>query len=376
MRGLPIEAGHFVLAAALFLGGCGSSETDPRAGAPPPLKVEHADPNTFQVDHPDQFPLVAAIEQESTSQLKVTATINPDISKSVPVISLATGRVVEIKARLGDFVKKGQILLRVQSGDLAGAFSDYRKAVADEQLASAQLDRAKDLYDKGAISLNDRQVSQDAEDKAKVDVENTSEHVRVLGGDMASPGAVVDIRAPISGVITDQEVTNAAGVAGLSAPNPFTISDLSTVWVLCDVYENDLPAVRVGDSADVRLSAYPDRSFTGHISNIGPVLDPTIRTAKVRIEVANPGLMRVGMFATATFHGQKKDRIAAVPSTAILHLHDRDWVYVPAGGNRFRRVEVRAGDMLPGNLQAVLTGVAPGQEVVGNALEFQNTVEQ
>jgi cobalt-zinc-cadmium efflux system membrane fusion protein len=376
MRRLRIKAGQFALVVALFLGGCASSQNDPNAGAPPALRVERVDPNAFEVDHPDQFPVVAAIEHESTSQLKATATINPDISKSVPVISLATGRVVEIKARLGDVVKKGEVLLRVQSADLAGAFSDYRKAVADEQLARAQLERAKDLYDKGAISLNDRQVSQDAEEKAKVDVENTTEHVRVLGGDPANPGAIVDIRAPISGVITDQEVTNAAGVAGLSAPNPFTISDLSTVWVLCDVYENDLPVVRVGDMADVRLSAYPDRSFTGHISNIGPVLDPTIRTAKVRIEVANPGMMRVGMFATATFHGQKKDKLAAVPATAILHLHDRDWVYVPTGGKQFRRVEVRAGDMLPGNLQAVLTGVAPGQQVVVNALEFQNTVEQ
>jgi membrane fusion protein, heavy metal efflux system len=376
MRGFRSEAGQFALVLALLLGGCGSSQSDPNAEAPPPLQVEHADPNTFQVDHPDQFPVVAAAEHESTSQLKATATINPDISKSVPVISLATGRVVEIKARLGDLVKKGQVLLRVQSADLAGAFSDYRKAVADEQLASAQLERAKDLYDKGAISLNDRQVAQDAEDKAKVDVENTSEHVRVLGGDLANPSAIVDIRAPISGVITDQEVTNAAGVAGLSAPNPFTISDLSTVWVLCDVYENDLPTVRVGDTADVRLSAYPDKSFSGRIANIAPVLDPTIRTAKVRIEVANPGVMRVGMFATAVFHGQKKERVAAVPATAILHLHDRDWVYVPAGGKQFHRLEVRSGDMLPGNMQAVLTGIAPGQQVVVNALEFQNTVEQ
>jgi membrane fusion protein, heavy metal efflux system len=376
MRGLRIEAGQFALVVAIFLGGCASSPSDPNAGAPPPLKVERADPDTFQVDHPDQFPVVAATEHESASQLKATATINPDISKSVPVISLATGRVVEIKARLGDSVKKGQVLLRVQSADLAGAFSDYGKAIADEQLASAQLDRAKDLYDKGAVSLNDRQIAQDTEDKAKVDVENTSQHVRVLGGDLGNPSAIVDIRAPISGVITDQQVTNASGVAGLSAPNPFTISDLSTVWVLCDVYENDLPTVRVGDAADVRLSAYPDKSFTGRIGNIGPVLDPTIRTAKVRIEVANPGMMRVGMFATVTFHGQEKKRLAAVPATAILHLHDRDWVYVPAGGKQFHRVEVRAGDMLPGNMQAVLTGIASGQQVVVNALEFQNTVQQ
>ncbi|HUJ83920.1 MAG TPA: efflux RND transporter periplasmic adaptor subunit [Candidatus Acidoferrales bacterium] len=376
MREPRIEAGTVALAVALFLTGCGNVPNDANAGAPPPLKVERVDPNIFQVEHPEQFPLTAALEHMSTSQLKATATINPDISRSVPVISLATGRVVEIKARLGDVVKQGQVLLRVESADLAGAFSDYRKALADEQLAHTQLDRSNDLYGRGAISLNDLQVAQDTEDKAKVDVENTTEHVRVLGGDLNSPSAVVDIRAPISGFITDQEVTNAAGVAGLSSPNPFTISDLSTVWVLCDVYENDLPTVRVGDTAEVRLNAYPDRVFKGRIGNIGPVLDPNIRTAKVRIEVANPGLMRVGMFATATFHGQKQETFAAVPATAILHLHDRDWVYVPAGSKQFRRVEVNAGDMLSGNMQTILRGIAPGQQVIANALDFQNTVEQ
>lgn len=329
MRELRIEAGALALVVALLLAGCRNAPSDPNGGAPPPLKVERADPNTFHAEHPEQFPLTTPVEHVSTSQLKATATINPDISKSVPVISLATGRVVEIRARLGDEVKKGQVLLRVESADLAAAFSDYRKALADEQLARTQLERSTDLYGRGAISQNDLQVAQDTEAKAKVDVENTTEHVRVLGGDLNSPGAIVDIRAPISGVITDQEVTNAAGVAGLGSPNPFTVSDLSTVWVLCDVYENDLPTVRVGDTAEVRLNAYPDRVFSGRIGNIGPVLDPTVRTAKVRIEVGNPGLMRIGMFATATFYGQKREKFAAVPATAILHLHDRDWVYPP-----------------------------------------------
>jgi len=376
MRRLGIEVGTVSLVITLFLTGCGNSQSNPNAGTPPPLRVEHADSDTFEVEHPEQFTLTAAVEHSSTSQLKATATINPDISKSVPVISLATGRVIETKARLGDVVKKGQVLLRVESADLAGAFSDYRKAVADEQLARTQLDRSKELFGRGAISLNDLQVAQDAEFKANVDVENTTEHIHVLGGDPNNPSAIVDIRAPISGIITDQEVTNAAGVAGLSAPNPFTISDLSTVWVLCDVYENDLPTVRVGDTAEVRLNAYPDRTFTGRVGNIGPILDPNIRTAKVRVEVPNPGLMRVGMFATVTFHGQKQEKVAAVPATAILHLHDRDWVYVPVGGRQFRRVEVRTGDMLPGNMQAILGGITSGQQVVVYALDFQNTVEQ
>jgi len=356
--------------------GCGS-KSDPQAEAPPPLKVESVqDQNVFQVERPERFQLTQAIARTATSQLKVTGTVTPDVSRNVPVISIASGRVLEIRARLGDTVKKGQLLMRVQSADISAAFSDHRKAVADEQLANTQLDRSKLLYDKGAISLSDLQVAQDTEDKAKVDVENTAERLRVLGGSVDHPAAIVEIRAPVSGVIADQQVTTAAGVAGLGSPNPFTISDLSRVWILCDVYENDLANVRLGEKADIRLNAYPDKVLTGTIGNIGPILDPNIRTAKVRIEVSNPGLMRAGMFVTATFHGREKETRAAVPATAILHLHDRDWVYVPLNDKQFRRVEVSGGEMLPGNMQEVLSGISPGQEVVANALEFQNTVEQ
>ena len=376
MRGLRFIALWWLTAG--ILAGCGGHE-DPNAGAPPPTKIESAtDANVFQVDHPEKYALTKAVEHAAASELKVTATVNPDVAKTVPVISLATGRVVEVKARLGDTVKKGQVLLRVQSADIAGAYSDYQKAVADEQLARTQRDRAQLLYDKGAISQNDLQVTQDAESKAQVDVKTTAEKLRVLGNsDLDQPSGVVDIKAPISGVITDQQITNAGGVQGLSSPNPFTISDLSTVWVLGDVYENDLPQVHVGDTADIRLNAYPDKALKGRIGNISPVLDPNLRTAKVRIEVANPGgIMKVGMFVVATFHGRTEHKYAAVPATAILHLHDRDWVYVPAGAKAFRRVEVKAGDMIAGDIQVIASGIEPGQQVIANALEFQNTVEQ
>jgi len=376
----PGKTTFLILVALLqaFVGGCRDAREDANAGAPPPLKVEHVeDSGIFEAARPDQFPLATAIEHVATTELKVTATVNPDVSRNVPVICLATGRVVEIKARLGDTVKKGQVLMRVQSADIAGAFSDYQKAVADEKLARTQSERAQLLYDKGAMSLNDLQVAQDNETKAQVDVKTAVEKLRVLGNsNLDQPSPLVDILAPVSGVITDQQVTNAAGVQGLSSPNPFTISDLTYVWILCDVYENDLPMVRLGDPAEVRLNAYPDQPLRGTISNIGPILDPNLRTAKVRIEVRNPGLMRPGMFATAIFHGREKEKYAAVPTAAVLHLHDRDWVYVPAGGKKFRRVEVKAGEMLPGKMQAVRSGIAPGQQVVADALEFQNTVEQ
>ncbi|MGC0775161.1 MAG: efflux RND transporter periplasmic adaptor subunit, partial [Candidatus Acidiferrum sp.] len=358
-------------------GGCGESRGDPKAEAPPAAVVEHEqDANVFQVDHPEQFPLFTAIDHPATTKLIATGVVSPDISRTVPVISLASGRVVELRAQLGDEVKRGQILLRVESSDISSAFSDYRKAVADEIVAREQLGRAKELYEKGAYAQKDLQAAQDTEEKAKVDVETTAERVRVMGGDLGHPTGVVEIRAPVSGVITDQQVANAGGVQGLSSTNPFTISDLSSIWIICDVYENDLGMVHVGDFAEIRLNAYPGKVFRGRIGNIGPILDPNTRTAKVRIEVKTPGVMKIGMFVTATIHGEKKEMHAAVPADAILHLHDRDWVYVPAGEKTFRRVEVTAGETLPNKMEEIVVGVHAGQRVVRNALVLQNTVEQ
>jgi len=355
------------------------------------------------VDHPEQFALVTAGEHKAAPELNVTGTVSPDVSRNIPVISIASGRVVDIRARLGDSVTKGQVLMRIQSADIAQAFSDYRQAIADETLARAQLERAKLLYDKGAFAQKDLEVAEDAEAKAKVTLETTIEHLRVLGADINHPAAVVDIHAPAPGVITDQQVTNAAGVQGLAGPNPFTISDLSHVWVMCDVYENDLPFVRLGEYADIHLNAYPDLLLKGRIGNIGPILDPSLRTAKVRLEVQNPGMLRLGMFVTATFYGLKKEVHATVPATAVLHLHDRDWVYVPLQDGRFQRLEVVAGKMLPGTArvgaplagaprqavaaaapaqqdsgekQEITSGIRPGQQVVANALALQATIEQ
>jgi cobalt-zinc-cadmium efflux system membrane fusion protein len=283
-----------------------------------------------------------------------------------------------IHARLGDNVKKGQLLLTIRSDDVAGGFSDYRKAVADEILARTQLERSKGLYEHGAIALNDLQVAQDTEDKAKVDLETTEEHLRLLGNDPKKPVGMVDIFAPVGGVITDQEVTNASAVQAFGTPSPFTISDLSSVWVVCDVYENELADVRIGDTAEIKLNAYPDRTFTGKVSNIGATLDPNIRTAKVRIEVQNPGMLRLGMFARATFRGQTSETHTVVPASAVLHMHDRDFVFIPAADKKFSRLEVVSGDLLPDNtsFQEIKSGLKPGQEVVTNALVLDHVIAQ
>ncbi len=370
------------IAALLAAAGCGKvhAQADADAAtAPPEAKVVPVgDPSVFDVDRPDQFPLATATEHRATSELVVTGAVLPDVSKNVPVVSLASGRVTAIKTRLGDTVQKGQLLMTIRSDDISGGYSNYRMAVADEILARNQYERAKDLYEHGAIALNDLQVAQDVEDKAKIAVEIGAEHLKLLGNDPEKQNFMVDIFAPTAGVITDQQVTNGSLVQAYNTPYPFTISDLSSTWIVCDVYENDLSTVRLGDTADISLNAYPDRVFKGKVSNIGAVLDPNIRTGKVRIEVENPGIMRLGMFVRATFHGQTAEIHTLVPASAVLHMHDRDFVFVPAGDKKFRRVEVVGGDLLPENtnLQEIASGLRPGQQVVTNALVLDHVLGQ
>jgi membrane fusion protein, heavy metal efflux system len=360
--------------------GCNSKPSDPKSEAPPATSVQpDADPNLVQVKNPDAFPLATVTSYEAPSSLNVTGTINPDVSRTIPVISIASGRVVDIHARMGDYVKKGQLLMEVQSTDVSGAFSNYLKAVNDQHLTQVQLDRAKLLHDKGAIPTSQLEIAQNADDDTKSALTAAEEQLKVLGVDKDHPAAAVKVYAPASGYIIAQNVTNAAaaGVTYAGSSSAFTIADLSHVWIICDVFENDLASVHLGEKAQIRLTAYPDKTFTGTISDIGAVLDPASHTAKVRIEVENPNaILRVGMFATATFFGKNKQSQATVPASAILHLHDRDWVYIPAGTGNFRRVPVVGGDMLPNNMQQIKSGIEVGQQVVASALTLQNTVDQ
>lgn len=367
-----------VFGVGAILTGCGSKQKeDPSAAAPPPAQVvQEPDLNVVKVDRPNRFALVAAGSRQELPEIHVTGSITPDIEKSVPVISLAAGRVAAIYVKLGDDVRKGQLLLKIVSNDIASGIQTYRQSEADEALARKQLDRARLLYQHGAISLNDLQVAEDAEEKARVALEVSTQQLRTLGADPTHPDSIINIYAPISGTIVEQNVVGSSLVhTPDNQPNLFTIANLSTVWVVCNVYENDLPDVRLGDPSDVRLNAYDDRVFHGRVANIGKVLDPNLRTAPVRIVLVNPGIMRAGMFATATLFGKHGRMLATVPATAVLHLHDRDWVFVPAPQNQFRRVEVTSGKIADG-MQDVLSGIAPGQQVVRDALALSAESEQ
>lgn len=366
------------LSLCLWLTAC-EKKFDPSAGAPPSTQVVSVpDLNVVTADHPEQFPLATATLYQAASDLNVTGSVTPDVSRMIPVISLASGRVVDIRVRLGDTVKKGQLLMRVQSNDIAGAFDIYLKAANDEHLANTQLKRAVLLYQHGAIPQSQLEQAQGTEQDAAADLQAAEQQLKTLGVDKDHPSNIVNVYAPISGVVVAQNVTDAAaaGVTYSGSSTAFTIANLSDVWVICNVYENDIPSIHLGQPADIRLNAYPDKVLTGIISNISPILDPNLRTAQVRLQVHNPGFMDIGMFITASFHGKHLERHAAVPVDAVLHLHDQNWVFVPAGGKQFRRVAVNAGQMLPDNRQEIVSGISAGQQVVSNALSLNSTVEQ
>ena len=364
----------FLLLAALA-GGAACSRDTPAAVSKPPVTL---DPDVFDTDQPQLFKTAKAETRSLPTIVTANGTVSPDVTRTIHVTSLGAGRVVDLRVKLGDNVKKGQTLLIISSPDLSAAFSDYQKAKADEVLSRKALDRAQLLYDRGAIAAKDLETAQDTEDKAKVDVQNAQHHVQILGADPAHPSPLIDLRAPVTGTIVEQNVAGYEGVKSLdNTPNLFTIADLGQVWVVCDVFENDLGEVHLGDSAEIRLNAFPDRVFKGTVADISRVLDPNTRSAKVRIVLGNAdGSLRPGMYAVATFRSRKLTQRVIVPATSIMRLHDKDWVFRKEGDKRFRKIVVQADGLAPDGMQEIRDGVKPGDELVTNALEFSTEVTE
>jgi len=373
-----IKGRHFpavcgILALAMIASSC-SNETK---AAPTRTEVT-VDPNLYAVEHPELFKLVTAESRDVPTVMTANGNVTPDVNRTIHLTSQGSGRVADLKVRLGDYVKKGQVLLSIRSPDLATGFSDYQKSLADERLAKKALDRAQLLNSHGALAEKDLQQAEDTEEKARVDVQNAEQHVRILGGDPVHPSSLIDIRAPVSGTIVEQNVSGFEGIKSLdNSPSLFTIADLSQVWVLCDVYENDLGGVHLGDNADLRLNAYPETLYHGKVADISRVLDATTRSAKVRIVLPNrEGSLRPGMFAVATFRSRKSQSRVVVPSTAVMRLQDKDWVFRKEGPSQFRRVEIHTLGAGADGTQQIQVGVKAGEQLIANALEFSSSVAE
>ncbi len=375
MNGAAARLVPLLVLLAVLIAGLACSKQTPAPTSKAPVTV---DPAVFSSEHPELFKTAKAETRALPTELTANGTVTPDVTRTIHVTSLGGGRVIELKVKLGDSVKKGQTLLVISSPDLAAAMADYQKAVADEVLSRKALDRAQLLYDRGAIAAKDLETAQDLEDKAKVDVSTSDQRVRVLGADPSHPSPLIALRAPVTGTIVEQNVAGFEGVKSLdNTPNLFTIADLSQVWVVCDVFENDLGDVHLGDAAEIRLNAFGDRAFHGKVADISRVLDPNTRAAKVRIVLANAdGALRPGMFAVAQFRSRKMTDRVVIPATAIMRLHDKDWVFLREGEKNFRRAAVQADGLAPDGMQEIREGVKPGDEVVANALEFSSEVAE
>jgi membrane fusion protein, heavy metal efflux system len=359
---------------AACLAGSMSCSSDTKAAATRTEATLEA--GVYDVDRPDLFKLAEVELRSLPDVLRANGSVTPDVSRTIRVTSLGSGRVVDLQARLGDKVSKGQVLLRISSPDLATAMADYQKAQADEILSRKTLERAQLLSSRGALAEKDLQLAEDTEDKAKIDLHTAEQRVHILGGDTAQPGPLIELRAPVSGTIVEQNVSGFEGVKSLdNSPNLFTIADLSMVWILCDVYENDLGIVGVGDAAEMRLNAHPDRIFGGVVQDVSRVLDPNTRSAKVRVVLRNPdGALRPGMFAVATFRSRRSRPRLVVPGAAIMRLQDRDWVFRKEGDRRFRRVEVHVLGEAGAGLVQVQDGLKPGDQIIATALDFSTAM--
>ena len=375
LRGRLLLCVPTILVLSALIVNLGCSNDTPAATSKPPVTL---DPDLFEAEHPERFKTAKAEVRPLATVITANGTISPDVNRTIHVTSLGSGRVVDLKTKLGDTVQKGQTLLVISSPDLAGAFADYQKAKADEALSRKAQERAQMLYDRGAIAAKDLEVAQDSEDKAKVDLETADHRVRILGADPNHPSPLIELKAPVSGTIVEQNVAGNEGVKSLdNTPNLFTIANLSEVWAVCDVFENDLGEVHLGDSAEIHLNAFPDRVFKGRVADISRVLDPNTRSAKVRIVLPNAdGSLRPGMFAVATFRSRKLTDRIVVPATAIMRLHDKDWVFRRERDKNFRKVAVVADGLAPDGMQEIRQGVKPGDELVTNALEFSTQVAE
>jgi cobalt-zinc-cadmium efflux system membrane fusion protein len=369
----------FASAASLMMTGCSHEAVNAASNIAPETTVESvADRNVVTVPNPERFSVAQAVVRRESNQVLANGVVAADVSRTYPVTALSSGRVIEVKARLGDDVQKGQLLLTLTSPDMAQAISDFQKFRANESLTKTQLDRAQLLNSHGVLAQKDLEVAQDAYNKSKIDTQTAAEHIRILGGDPQQLSSQIEIHAPVAGTIIEQNVTSAAGIKSLdNSPSLFTIADLSRVWVLCDVFENDLAHVHVGDRAEIELNAYPDRRVAGRVANISKLLDPNTRAAKVRIELTNEaGILRPNMFASVHFVSQGTETRTVIPASAVLRLQDRDWVFVKLNDKQFRKTEVQGGPVNPDKTQQVLSGVRAGEQVVSDALMFDREVQK
>lgn len=319
--------------------------------------------------------LTTVAAQPVADSLRLPGVVEPNAYRQVAVTPLVSGRVVGVSAQLGDRVRKGQSLAQVYSPDIADARTKYVAARAMLDAHDRELQRTQKLVEIGAASRQELERLH-AEHAAQVaDVEGARSRLRLLGADVeASPAAkdnaTASVPAPLDGVVTERLAN--AGVNVDSATKLFTVVDLSTVWIVGDVYERDLQRVREGVRATVTTAAYPDRPLEGRVSFIDPQLNTTTRTAKIRIEVPNPQAdLRLGMYTDVTITSPGTASVLGIPKDAVQSVGGRQVVYLRSASDptTFVEREVRLGRALERQVE-VLDGLSAGDSIVSKGSFF------
>ena len=346
----------------------GSSKSD--LFSVPKEQMEHVQVLTLE---PSSFPRV----------LRLTGTVAYDGFATTPVITQVSGPVSRVVVSPGEHVHKGQPMLYVSSPDYSQLRANYLKARDAHSLAHKNYVRSQDLYAHHAIAQRDLQTAESAEIQAQADLQAAEQSLKILG--IPRPDTLIEnptspevpLLAPINGEAVER-LCSRGQVLQAGQTQCFTISNMSTVWVLANVYEDQLAYVHVGDPVTIKTDAYPT-SFTGRISFMGAALDPTSRTLQARIDTKNPeGKLKKDMYVTATVAaGQIKDALLVPDSAVLRDAENQPFVYVQQGADQFARRPVKVGESSEGKTQ-ILSGVTAGEKIAGNGslfLQFANSLQ-
>jgi membrane fusion protein, heavy metal efflux system len=378
---------HIVCASALaiLLAACSSERGANQMTSYSSSEAKADTPGLFTIpqDQMSHVQVVTVEPSKLTRTLRLTGAVAYNAFNTTPVITQVGGPVARILVVPGARVERGQPLLEVSSPDYSLLLASYLKAKDSFRVADKNYDRAKDLFEHHAIADRDLLQAESDRIQAQADLSAAEQGMKILGipkpEDLEkSPiSAQIPLLAPISGEIVERLVSPGQ-VLQAGTTQAFTISDMSTVWVLANIYQGDLAYVKNGDPATITTDSYPDK-FSGKISFLSPALDPTTRTLQARIVVDNPsGKLKKDMYCVATITAGTIANAIAVPDSSILRDDENQpFVYLAASSNQFGRQQVEIGQSENGKTQ-ILKGLSPGEKVVGNGslfLQFANSLQ-
>jgi cobalt-zinc-cadmium efflux system membrane fusion protein len=371
--------------AAACLAGCSSDERANQMTSYSAKGSKSETPELFTIPQ-NQMSHVQVVTVEPVKLprvLRLTGAVAYNAFNTVPVITQVGGPVSRILVVPGERVKKGQSLLEVSSPDYSLLYAAYLKARDTLRVTDKNYARAQDLYAHHAIAERDLLQAESDRIQAQADLNAALLGLKILGIpnpddlEKAPSSAEIPLLAPIGGEIVERDVAPGQ-LLQAGATQAFIISDMSSVWVLANVYQSDMAAVHVGDQVAVQTDSYPDK-FQGKISFISPALDPNTRTLQARIIVENPGeKLKNNMYVTATVNAGVEQNAIAVPDASVLRDDENQpFVYVATGSNQFGRRSVEIGQSQAGKTQ-ILKGLRPGDKVVGDGslfLQFANSFQ-